>query len=60
MSCRGGRPRTNWTVETVTLAWDKFRLWRKTGNEVYIPVDVDYRKRKHAKSIIDEALAGTF
>ena len=50
----------NWILETATQAWDKFKLWKKMGNEVYIPIDLDYRKRKHVKIIIDEALAGTF
>ena len=60
ISCRGGRPRINWILETATQAWDKFKLWKKTGNEVYIPVDFDYKKKKHVRIIIDEALAGTF
>ena len=60
ISCRGGRPRINWILETARQAWDKFKLWKKTGDDVYIPIDFDYRKRKHVKIIIDEALAGTF
>ena len=45
ISCRGGRPRLNWTMETATQAWDKFKLWKKIGDDVYISIDFDYRQR---------------
>ena len=46
ISCRGGRPRINWILETATQAWDKFKLWNKTGNDEHIPVDSDCKKEK--------------
>ena len=62
ISCRGGRPRINWLIETATSAWDKHKLWKHIGgkNKNDIPEDFDYRRIQHIKVIIQEALEGTF
>ena len=61
IQCRQGAPRTNWLIETATLAWEEHKLWKKIGNrEQYIPIDFNHKLRTHIKTIIKAALNKVF
>ena len=59
IKCRLGAPKLNWVIETAKQVWDKEKLWKKIDN-IYIPVNFNYKKQAHVKIIVQEALLGTF
>ena len=55
---RVGRPRVNWSIETVKLAWQKAKIYEKIGRGH--PQEFDYKKKTHVRKLIEEARKEAF